>query len=148
MVDEILSFSQESLDPSDVMLLDGYYEIYAWIGTGATEKEVTMSIETAKEYISLLPDDRIKNIPLHVIRQGEEPIIFKGFFREWKTHANLAEEIDAMRQARKEYIEAQRFEPASPLQAEFFNGNVVFIYTHLSFLLPQFLTFFLSISPC
>jgi len=125
-VDEVLNFSQDDLDELDVMILDGFYEIYLWVGRQSSPKEVNMAIETTKDYIKTADQEgRPDEINLHIIHSGEEPLMFKSFFRGWKDTANLgqivADEIEKAREVNIQRIQHEASKPASPLQEEFFD---------------------------
>ena len=67
----------------DVMLLDVGYAIYIWLGNDSNENEKKSASETASEYLSSDPSGRDKDIPIIVIKQGNEPPQFTGMFGAW-----------------------------------------------------------------
>lgn len=80
---EIFNFDQDDLISDDVMLMDAYNELYVWIGASARSEERTMTLELAREYILLVPDDRPKDCPIIEIREGSEPLEFTRHFHGW-----------------------------------------------------------------
>lgn len=83
-VEEVVNFAQEDLYEDDVMLLDTYKEIYVWIGKGANETEKKESLKTAMDYIKSDPSGRTpENTLILQVKQGAEPLNFKGCFQGW-----------------------------------------------------------------
>jgi len=91
VVDEIVGdFRKEDLDENNVMLLDAWTALFVWIGgnldsgEGASENEQTEAVETAKKYLDLDTSVRSsETVPIIRIKQGAEPLSFKGFFQDW-----------------------------------------------------------------
>ena len=67
----------------DVMLLDVGNAIYIWLGNESNEIEKKSAAEAASEYLSSDPSGRDKDIPIVVIKQGNEPPQFIGIFGAW-----------------------------------------------------------------
>nr|XP_043900673.1 scinderin like a isoform X2 [Solea senegalensis] len=76
------NFTQQDLATDDVMLLDTWHQLFLWIGRDANEIEKTGSLKIAKEYIDTDPSGRC-SIPINIIKQGEEPRSFTGWFHTW-----------------------------------------------------------------
>ncbi|XP_072511316.1 advillin isoform X2 [Notamacropus eugenii] len=85
-VTEITDFVQDDLNPSDVMLLDTWDQVFLWIGAeaNATEKEGAFTL--AQEYLHTHPSGRETDTPILIIKQGFEPPIFTGWFLAWDPH--------------------------------------------------------------
>jgi hypothetical protein len=80
---EIYNFNQDDLDPTDVMILDAYYELYVWIGKGSTQREKEEGVKVAQDYIKLADDGRPTECPIYVVNQGYEPPQFTVYFQGW-----------------------------------------------------------------
>ncbi|KAI7798575.1 adseverin [Triplophysa rosa] len=76
-------FNQDDLAEDDVMLLDGWDQVFVWIGNDANEVERTESVKSAKTYIETDPSGRDKGAPVVVVKQGHEPPTFTGWFLGW-----------------------------------------------------------------
>lgn len=83
LVEEIWDFTQMDLVIDDVMLLDVGNAIYIWLGNESNEIEKKSAAEAASEYLSSDPSGRDKDIPIVVIKQGNEPPQFTGIFGAW-----------------------------------------------------------------
>ncbi|XP_017769751.1 PREDICTED: villin-1 isoform X2 [Nicrophorus vespilloides] len=81
--EELFNFSQSDLVPEDVMLLDAHDTIFVWIGKLSTKEESRLSLELAKDYLKSDPSGKDVNTPIVIIRQGNEPPNFTGFFKPW-----------------------------------------------------------------
>jgi len=85
-VDEIEDFTQDDLDPDDVMLLDAQTSVFVWIGAGSTENERQKASGLAVEYIKAADDGRTdggRDVPVYVVDAGAEPIQFTLHFHGW-----------------------------------------------------------------
>jgi len=85
-VDEIEDFTQDDLDPDDVMLLDAQSAVFVWIGAGSTENERQKASGLAVEYIKAADDGRTeggRDVPVYVVDAGAEPIQFTLHFHGW-----------------------------------------------------------------
>ena len=67
----------------DVMLLDVGYAIYIWLGKECNEIEKKSASKAASEYLTSDPSGRDKDIPIVVVKQGNEPVQFTGIFGAW-----------------------------------------------------------------
>ncbi|XP_077339788.1 advillin [Lithobates pipiens] len=83
IVTDITDFNQDDLDPSDVMLLDTWDQIFLWIGSEANEVEKKEAPVTALEYLNTHPSCRDSETPILIIKQGFEPPNFRGWFLAW-----------------------------------------------------------------
>ncbi len=82
--EEIYSFSQADLVDGDVALLDAHNEIYLWIGSGASENEKKLIIETAERYLENAKDGRNKdNVSICTVFAGRETLNFTRHFQGW-----------------------------------------------------------------
>ncbi|XP_075407483.1 advillin [Tenrec ecaudatus] len=86
LVTEITDFTQDDLNPGDVMLLDTWDEVSLWIGAEANATEREKALATAQEYLNTHPSGRDVNTPILIIKQGLEPPIFTGWFLAWDPH--------------------------------------------------------------
>lgn len=82
-VQEIYQFTQDDLNPSNVMLLDTWDTIFLWIGSGANKIEMEESERIVGEYLRTDPSQRSTELPIFKVKQGFEPPIFTGFFGLW-----------------------------------------------------------------
>jgi len=81
--EEVFEFTQKDLLEDDIMLLDAYHTIFIWIGINSNIFEQQESLRIAEEYILTCPTERDINTPLVIVKQGREPVNFKGFFGPW-----------------------------------------------------------------
>uniref|UniRef100_A0A452RCQ9 Villin-1 n=1 Tax=Ursus americanus TaxID=9643 RepID=A0A452RCQ9_URSAM len=86
VVTEITDFTQDDLNPGDVMLLDTWDQVFLWIGAEAEATEKESALETAREYLRAHPSGRDTGAPTLIIKQGFEPPIFTGWFLAWDPH--------------------------------------------------------------
>ncbi|KAF3835695.1 hypothetical protein F7725_028253, partial [Dissostichus mawsoni] len=75
-------YSQIDLLPDDVMILDTWNQIFVWVGKQANETEKKGSPTIAKDYVKADPSGR-EGVPISIIKQGEEPLYFTGWFLAW-----------------------------------------------------------------
>ncbi|KAL3046863.1 hypothetical protein OYC64_021144 [Pagothenia borchgrevinki] len=75
-------YSQIDLLPDDVMILDTWNQIFVWVGKQANETEIKGSPTIAKDYVKADPSGR-EGVPISIIKQGEEPLYFTGWFLAW-----------------------------------------------------------------
>ncbi|CAN8218627.1 unnamed protein product [Coccothraustes coccothraustes] len=80
---EIIDFTQDDLEESDVYLLDTWDQVFLWIGKGANESEKEAAAVTAQEYLRSHPSGRDLDTPIIVVKQGYEPPTFTGWFLAW-----------------------------------------------------------------
>ncbi|XP_047405102.1 advillin isoform X4 [Sciurus carolinensis] len=83
IVTEITDFTQDDLNPGDVMLLDTWDQVFLWIGAEANAIEKERALATAQEYLHTHPSGRDTHTPILIIKQGSEPPIFTGWFLAW-----------------------------------------------------------------
>ena len=65
------------LDQSDVFLLDAGWELFCWMGSGASRDEKLAAISNADKYAK---DNDKMNLPLSIIKSGYEPSDFNNYF--------------------------------------------------------------------
>ncbi|NWY31271.1 VILI protein, partial [Pheucticus melanocephalus] len=80
---EIIDFTQDDLEESDVYLLDTWDQVFLWIGKGANEAEKEAAAVMAQEYLRSHPSGRDLDTPIIVVKQGYEPPTFTGWFLAW-----------------------------------------------------------------
>ncbi|NWI00194.1 VILI protein, partial [Tichodroma muraria] len=80
---EIIDFTQDDLEESDVYLLDTWDQVFLWIGKGANESEKEATAMMAQEYLRSHPSGRDLDTPIIVVKQGYEPPTFTGWFLAW-----------------------------------------------------------------
>ncbi|XP_064290876.1 villin-1 [Passer domesticus] len=80
---EIIDFTQDDLEESDVYLLDTWDQVFLWIGKGANETEKEAAAVMAQEYLRSHPSGRDLDTPIIVVKQGYEPPTFTGWFLAW-----------------------------------------------------------------
>ncbi|XP_072254499.1 advillin [Pyxicephalus adspersus] len=83
IVTEITDYNQDDLDPSDVMLLDTWDQIFLWIGSEANDVEKKEASATALDYLKTHPSGRDPETPILTVKQGFEPPNFRGWFLAW-----------------------------------------------------------------
>ncbi|EHH66443.1 p92 [Macaca fascicularis] len=101
IVTEITDFTQDDLNPGDVMLLDTWDQVFLWIGAEANATEKKSALATAQQYLLTHPSGRDPDTPILIIKQGFEPPIFTGWFLAWdpniwsagKSYEQLKEEL-------------------------------------------------------
>uniref|UniRef100_A0A2K6MNY5 Advillin n=2 Tax=Rhinopithecus bieti TaxID=61621 RepID=A0A2K6MNY5_RHIBE len=101
IVTEITDFTQDDLNPGDVMLLDTWDQVFLWIGAEANATEKKSALATAQQYLHTHPSGRDPDTPILIIKQGFEPPIFTGWFLAWdpniwsagKSYEQLKEEL-------------------------------------------------------
>nr|KAF6493713.1 advillin [Rousettus aegyptiacus] len=86
IVTEITDFTQDDLNPGDVMLLDTWDQVFLWIGAEANVTEKESALATAQEYLHTHPSGRDADTPILIIKQGFEPPTFTGWFLAWDSH--------------------------------------------------------------
>ncbi|KFO24519.1 advillin isoform X2 [Fukomys damarensis] len=86
VVTEITDFTQDDLNPGDVMLLDTWDQVFLWIGAEANATEKERALATAQQYLQTHPSGRDLDTPILIIKQGFEPPNFTGWFLAWDPH--------------------------------------------------------------
>lgn len=82
--EEIHLFSQMDLVNDDVALLDAYYELFIWIGSGANENEKKLVEETAQKYLESAKDGRKPDdVTVCTVFAGKETLNFTKYFKGW-----------------------------------------------------------------
>ncbi|XP_067846040.1 scinderin-like [Heptranchias perlo] len=76
-------FTQSDLAVDDVMLLDTGDQLFLWLGTDANEVEKSESLKCAKKYLEADPSGRDTGTPVVIVKQGNEPPTFTGWFLAW-----------------------------------------------------------------
>nr|XP_058938316.1 advillin isoform X8 [Kogia breviceps] len=71
IVTEITDFTQDDLNPDDVMLLDTWDQVFLWIGAEANATEKESALATAQEYLHTHPSGRDTGTPILIIKQGQ-----------------------------------------------------------------------------
>ncbi|XP_023032217.1 villin-like protein quail isoform X2 [Drosophila willistoni] len=82
LTEEILGFDQEDLCADCTYILDTGLITYVWLGSQALNQEKYTAI--AQCYIQNAPFGRRSATALAIVRQYNEPNVFKGFFETWK----------------------------------------------------------------
>lgn len=82
-VEEVDNFTQDDLCNDDVYLLDTFTSLFVWVGSGATEEEITKSAELAGNFITSATDGRDSDMPVIQVNAGTEPIMFTQHFLAW-----------------------------------------------------------------
>ena len=90
--EEIVGFIQEDLCETDVMILDGWFDIFVWIGNGANVEERKKAPQLALDYLRKDSGRRDPNTPIYSFQQGHEPLMFTGFFVGWNPSRFLTSE--------------------------------------------------------
>ncbi|XP_030097521.1 villin-1 [Serinus canaria] len=80
---EIIDFTQDDLEESEVYLLDTWDQVFLWIGKAANESEKEAAAVMAQEYLRSHPSGRDLDTPIIVVKQGYEPPTFTGWFLAW-----------------------------------------------------------------
>ena len=82
-MEEVLNFVQGDLVTEDVMILDIGDTLFIWLGRDSNRQEREAVLTTAKEYLLSDPSGREVDIPVILVKQGNEPPHFTGFFGAW-----------------------------------------------------------------
>ena len=87
--EELQPFTQADLRGDSVLILDGYFEVFVWIGgeAKANYRDIKLAMETALAYSTQVgtadQDRRLSTHNVLLIRQGNEPAYFKSQFIGW-----------------------------------------------------------------
>ncbi|GMT10753.1 hypothetical protein PFISCL1PPCAC_2050 [Pristionchus fissidentatus] len=83
--EHVPDFTQADLEPSDVMILDTFDEVYVWVGEGANDQEKKKSLDFAIKYVTSELGGRrsVDDTSMFVVKQGFEPVNFTGHFASW-----------------------------------------------------------------
>ena len=82
-MEEVSNFVQNDLVTEDVMILDIGDTLFIWLGRDSNRQEREAVLTTAKEYLLSDPSGRDIDIPVILVKQGNEPPHFTGFFGAW-----------------------------------------------------------------
>ncbi|XP_057330395.1 villin-1 isoform X2 [Microplitis mediator] len=80
---EIIGFSQSTLIPEAIWLLDTGTMIWVWVGNLCEKKNFKKYLQDAAIFLYTHPASRDRNTPISIIRQGQEPPTFTGLFDNW-----------------------------------------------------------------
>ncbi|KAB0798553.1 hypothetical protein PPYR_09546 [Photinus pyralis] len=83
--EECVNFTQNDLLPEDVLLLDTWKSVFMWMGSLSSNAEQKSAMTTAEVYLANDPAGRSMNMPIALIKQGQEPPNFAGFFANWNS---------------------------------------------------------------
>lgn len=81
--EQVLGFSQSSLLPEAIWLLDAGSIIWLWIGNYSSIKTLKECVERGKIFLYTHPAGRDRNTPISIIKQDFEPPSFIGLFENW-----------------------------------------------------------------
>eukprot|EP00250_Pteridium_aquilinum_P015439 c22578_g1_i1 orf=686-3496(-) len=84
-VTEVFNFVQDDLLSEDVMILDTYTEIFAWVGQSTDSKEKQQAFDIAQKYMERTAalEGLLENIPVYKVTEGNEPFFFTKYFDNW-----------------------------------------------------------------
>lgn len=60
-----------------------FSQVFFWIGKHANEEEKKAAATTVQEYLKTHPSGRDLGTPIIVVKQGNEPPTFTGWFLAW-----------------------------------------------------------------
>ncbi|KAH8298354.1 hypothetical protein KR018_008086, partial [Drosophila ironensis] len=80
--EEILGFAQQDLSADCTYILDTGTLTYVWLGSQAPQQDRYTAI--AQSYVQNAPFGRRPATALAVVKQYQEPNVFKGFFESWQ----------------------------------------------------------------
>ncbi|KAK5646235.1 hypothetical protein RI129_004699 [Pyrocoelia pectoralis] len=83
--EEFINFTQSDLLPEDILLLDTWKSIFMWMGSLSSNWEQKLAMNTAESYLANDPAGRSVNTSISLIKQGQEPPNFTGFFSNWNS---------------------------------------------------------------
>lgn len=78
LMKEVKEVSIKSLDSKDAFIFDAGFEVFAWIGKGASKEEKSKALAYATDY--LFKNDRPKHLPVSRILEGAENEVFLAAF--------------------------------------------------------------------
>ena len=81
--EEVLGYEQSDLSPECVYILDAGIITYVWLGKHITASEKDKYLSMAQSYLETIPIARRPTTAIGVVRQQDEPNVFKGFFENW-----------------------------------------------------------------
>lgn len=62
------------------------FQIFLWIGNSSNQYETQEANLCAVEYLQTHPAGRDPGTPIIVVKQGNEPLTFTGWFDAWDPH--------------------------------------------------------------
>lgn len=81
--EEVLGYEQSDLSPECVYILDAGIITYIWLGKHIKPSEKDNYLSMAQSYLETIPIARRPTTAIGVVRQQDEPNVFKGFFENW-----------------------------------------------------------------
>ncbi|XP_037823752.1 villin-like protein quail isoform X1 [Lucilia sericata] len=81
--EEVLGYEQTDLSPECVYILDAGIITYVWLGKHVSAYEKDKYLNMAQSYLETVPIARRPTTAIGVVRQQDEPNVFKGFFENW-----------------------------------------------------------------
>jgi hypothetical protein len=103
---EISNFSQEDLQPDDVMILDSGESVFVWNGGGANDTEKQAGMLIAKKYVEVNATPRAST-SIKVLAQGKESREFQELFKGWDS--NLWKQSRQLVQSVEDAMKSLRF---------------------------------------
>jgi len=76
---EIKPFTAKSLESKDAFIFDAGFEVFAWVGKGASKEEKSKALGYATDY--LFKNNRPKDLPVSRILEGSENDVFNNAFK-------------------------------------------------------------------
>lgn len=80
---EILGFNQSDLSSENNYILDAGNIIFVWLGAQSPSSDLDSFSKLGHQYLENCPSARTITTAIAVVRQNNEPNIFKGFFDDW-----------------------------------------------------------------
>jgi len=77
---EVKDFTFKSLESKDAFIFDAGFEVFAWVGKGASKEEKSKALGYATDY--LFKNDRPKTLPVSRILEGGENDVFMNAFNK------------------------------------------------------------------
>lgn len=81
--EEVLGYEQTDLSPECTYILDAGIITYVWLGKHVSSYEKDNYLNMAQNYLETVPIARRPTTAVGVVRQQDEPNVFKGFFENW-----------------------------------------------------------------
>lgn len=81
--EEVLGYEQSDLSPECTYILDAGLITYVWLGKHASSYEKDKYLNMAQSYLETVPIARRPTTAIGIVRQQDEPNVFKGFFESW-----------------------------------------------------------------
>eukprot|EP01137_Pigoraptor_chileana_P018286 Opistho-2@77538 len=76
---EVKPFTRKSLDTKDVFVYDAGFEVFVWVGKGASAQEKAKGLGYASDY--LFQNNRPKHLPISRVMEGGENEVFEAAFK-------------------------------------------------------------------